>query len=177
MGKKKYGAWDEEGDLIHGLTLKEAARMARENGGKVWQHMTPDYTEDLEETDIDPYDEAYDTKEELRARLARSIERTEASRRRAEEANKRHKDYQRGLIDAGLIPIAALGDILTHYEIRRDPISGYEDMIFNRPTIAVVAGYETTAKVEFRVPQTGTPGNHAITALLNYRNEKRRKSS
>jgi hypothetical protein len=158
MGKRKYGARNEEFDLIQGLTIKEAAQMARENGGKIWEWAPEVVTAPgMVETGIDPYGPEFDTKEDLRRRLEESQARVASERGYKEAAIKRHEDYQRQLIRGGLIPIEALGDILTHYEEQYDGMS-----------------YGTTVSLIFKFPHAihETLGQTAIKALITHGHEK-----
>jgi hypothetical protein len=158
MGKRKYGARNEEFDLIQGLTIKEAAQMARENGGKIWEWAPEIVTAPgMVETGIDPYGPEFDTKEDLRRRLEESQARVTSERGYKEAAIKRHEDYQRQLIRGGLIPVEVLGKFLVQWDDEYSP---------SRMGKAV--------RLTFDVPtaQYPTPTDDAIRALANHGRNK-----
>jgi hypothetical protein len=158
MGKRKYGARNEEFDLIQGLTIKEAAQMARENGGKIWEWAPEVVTAPgMVETGIDPYGPEFDTKEDLRRRLEESQARVASERGYKEAAIKRHEDYQRQLIRGGLIPVEVLGKFLVHWDDEYSP-----------------SRMGKTVRLTFNVPtaQYPTPTDDAIRALANYGRNK-----
>jgi hypothetical protein len=169
MGKRKYGARNEEFDLIQGLTIKEAAQMARENGGKIWEWAPEIVTAPgMVETGIDPYGPEFDTKEDLRRRLEESQARVTSERGYKEAAIKRHEDYQRQLIRGGLIPVELLGEFLVAWDIKAE----HNDDTFRLSSMSITRAPEYTRTLTFRTPHAPHPAADAMDALLNHGRNK-----